>query len=259
MRLSSKSIIKNKRLSDGEVLNLDLFNEVAVTKEILDPYLDGSSEVDRHIIVETEDVTESEADVDPESLYQEAQKKAALLIKAAQEDALKIEREAFEKGYAEGLKKAQSEYEDKLQKDVSVFASGLVEVVEAREKTVLAAKSDLESFLLLAVEKICRKKVSEDKHLINRVLEEILPLLAGSEEIIIEVNPKDLEVVESQKATIMASALIVKEIRIVADEKVERGGCMIHSNLGSVDARVSTQLDAILNLMQEPEQGVKDE
>jgi flagellar assembly protein FliH len=37
----------------------------------------------------------------------------------------------------------------------------------------------------------------------------------------------------------------VKEIVIEADGKVERGGCIIESELGNIDARISTQFALI--------------
>jgi flagellar biosynthesis/type III secretory pathway protein FliH len=43
-------------------------------------------------------------------------------------------------------------------------------------------------------------------------------------------------------------------VRFVADDRVARGGCIIETELGVVDARLSTQLDAIERALRgEPE------
>jgi Flagellar biosynthesis/type III secretory pathway protein len=43
----------------------------------------------------------------------------------------------------------------------------------------------------------------------------------------------------------MSHADSVREIVIESDNKVERGGCIIESDLGNIDARLSTQFELI--------------
>jgi flagellar biosynthesis/type III secretory pathway protein FliH len=50
---------------------------------------------------------------------------------------------------------------------------------------------------------------------------------------------------ERGKQRLLDRCRAAQAVRFVGDERVTRGGCIIETELGIVDARLSTQLDAI--------------
>jgi hypothetical protein len=63
--------------------------------------------------------------------------------------------------------------------------------------------------------------------------------------VIIKVNQSDVEQVKDFKEDIEDMLDGAKNLSIVADKKVEAGGCVIETKVGLVDAKVSTKVEAI--------------
>jgi flagellar assembly protein FliH len=62
-------------------------------------------------------------------------------------------------------------------------------------------------------------------------------VLASARRITLHLHPQDLPLV----ADAPPEPLPAREVRLVADETIERGGCRVESDLGAVDARISTR------------------
>lgn len=240
MRSSSKRIIKNKNLAPGEVVRLDTINEIAVTS--ITPANLAEVELEAPKKTEAEDV----AEITAIEITQEAQKQAALLVKSARDEANNIKEQAYETGYQEGLAKAQSYYEKELQMSMRVFGKALDDLATTRKNVVAKAENDLARLLILIVNKVLRREIAKDNELVLRVIKDTLPLIAETETLTLEVNPEDFQIVAANKKTIASFCPNVREIRVIASETVERGGLAIQSSLGNIDARVSIQMEAIL-------------
>jgi flagellar assembly protein FliH len=63
--------------------------------------------------------------------------------------------------------------------------------------------------------------------------------------VVVRVHPQDFEAVTRDRMRLSARVANGVEVRIAADPGVERNGCLVDSPLGRLDARLSTQLDAL--------------
>ena len=68
---------------------------------------------------------------------------------------------------------------------------------------------------------------------------------AIGQKIMILVNPKDLEEVKKNQVNLMQALDASKTLQIRADEKVAPHGCLIETEIGTIDAQLATQLAAI--------------
>ncbi|MEK7375983.1 MAG: FliH/SctL family protein, partial [Candidatus Margulisiibacteriota bacterium] len=75
------------------------------------------------------------------------------------------------------------------------------------------------------------------------------------ENIIIKVNREDAEQLKQNKEKIAGLVDGVKNLSIIEDSQIEPGGCIIETNLGYVDARISTKLSLIEQQMKRVETG----
>ncbi len=240
MKSSSKRIIKNKNLAAGEVIKIDTTNEIAVTSDTWENLAEVKLE-EPEITTEEEIIEKTDKE-----LLNEARIQAALLVKAARDDAEQIKEQAFETGYQEGLAKAQRYYEEKLQISVKAFGKALNDLALTRENVVKKAENDLIELLTLIVNRVLRREIAKDNELILRVLKETLPLVAETETLVLEVSPQDFELVEANKTTMASFCPNVREIKVIASDTIETGGLLIQSSLGNVEARISTQIEVIL-------------
>jgi flagellar assembly protein FliH len=65
------------------------------------------------------------------------------------------------------------------------------------------------------------------------------------EEVTIKVNQGDYDYVKERKDIFARLIEGLKTLDILVDPGVERGGCIIETNLGNVDSRISTQIHTL--------------
>ncbi|HVP37078.1 MAG TPA: FliH/SctL family protein, partial [Terriglobales bacterium] len=92
--------------------------------------------------------------------------------------------------------------------------------------------------------KIIQQKIEKDEKVILRNLKHALKHLLDKGKIIVRLNPADLEIIGKQSKE-LKTAEGLKELILEEDSNVTRGGCLIHSDLGHIDARIETQLEII--------------
>jgi flagellar assembly protein FliH len=165
--------------------------------------------------------------------------------KEAEKEAESIKKNAFIKGYQEGMSKAVSEGKADISNAVNSFFC-LTSKLTAYKKTL---EEEAEGQLLkLAVEianKIILTQLKEDDEIILRIVKKALKNLIDRESLTIKLHPDDIEVIKREKVKLMQEIDGIKKIIIIEDENVLRGGCYIETEYSEVDARIDKQLETI--------------
>jgi flagellar assembly protein FliH len=68
-----------------------------------------------------------------------------------------------------------------------------------------------------------------------------LARLSGREKVTVRVNPGDLATMREHREAFQNTA-DVESLRIVEDQRVDRGGVVIETESGTIDAKIGTQL-----------------
>jgi flagellar biosynthesis/type III secretory pathway protein FliH len=100
-------------------------------------------------------------------------------------------------------------------------------------------ETDALRFALAVAERIVKREVRIDKEVVVRQIREAVKRVVGIDSIKIRVNPEEESVARQHRSAILGS---LREVLIEADATIERGGCIIESTAGNVDARLETQL-----------------
>lgn len=91
---------------------------------------------------------------------------------------------------------------------------------------------------LLLARQVVRSELKTNPELVAKVAAEAVnAVLMSARHLTLQVHPLDLPLVEQGAA----EALAARDARLVANEKVERGGCLVQSDLGGIDARIATR------------------
>lgn len=156
-----------------------------------------------------------------------------------------VEKEAYERGFAAG-EKAGFEFG---RKKAEVTFSGLARILEDlatfKESLYRPCEQEMAALSLAIAKKVIRKNIESDQNLIIDCLKIALKSVVAGSEIVIKVNPKDLEAVQQNKAELTNYTEGVKGLRIEADESVMKGGCRVDTNFGEIDATISSALAEI--------------
>jgi type III secretion protein L len=166
-----------------------------------------------------------------------AQKEAAQILEEAEEFAAEIRREALTE--AENLK--TEAYREGTENALTEFERHLLETREIRERVWRETEKDLLRLAVRLAEKIVGREINKDDKTIVDIISTALQNARQQEKLTVRVNPKDLPTVE-REAEKFALGGRVQFIDFVADPRVASSGCLIESEVGTIDARLETQL-----------------
>ncbi|MBN1758133.1 MAG: hypothetical protein JW863_07445 [Chitinispirillaceae bacterium] len=176
------------------------------------------------------------------------QKKAAAA--AIQEAYAKGRREGEDKGRAEAVAATTETCEkkiDELQQRIGDLLSGF-EV--AKREAVLNAEHLLLRLCLAVSGKVIGREVATDPELILGVIKYSLAYIGHREKMTLRVAPDDLETVSQRKDFWLPVGERLEDLSIVTDERIDRGGCIIESNSGLVDARMGVQFSELSDIVE---------
>lgn len=149
-----------------------------------------------------------------------------------------VEAEARAHGYAAGLEEGRQRVEQACR--------ALQEVVEglAREREALMASVEQRAceLALMIAEKILATSLEVDRELVRSVVAGALRRVVECDRVVVAVNPDDLDVVREAGQDLAGRLGGPSRVEVVADRRVERGGCVVRTAVGEIDARASEQL-----------------
>jgi type III secretion protein L len=166
--------------------------------------------------------------------------KARDIVQTARQKAAEIEKQAEEKyeerlkeGYEDGIEQGKMEHAEKMME--TVLAS--IEFVENIERTVA-------SVVTQSVKKIIGDL--DDDERIVRVVHTALNTVRGQQKVTVRVAVADEPAVSKALEAMMNGNYVT----VAADSRMERGRCILESDLGVVDASLQTQLAALEHSIQ---------
>lgn len=167
---------------------------------------------------------------------------AGALLDAARERAAEMEREAQaayerrrEEGYRDGQEEGRLEHAEKVLE--TVLSS--VEYIEGIESTLVRVVTE-------AIRKVIGE-VDENERIV-RIVRNALTTVRNQQRVLIRVAPGDEKAVREALAAMLAAVPgSTSFVDVVADARLERGACLLESELGVVDASLETQLKAFEN------------
>jgi flagellar assembly protein FliH len=167
--------------------------------------------------------------------------------KEAQRIMAQAEAEGRERGYAAGLEEGRLALEQARQALEAAAGS----VLAAREAFVEQAEARAVELAFLLAEKIVATSLGVRPELVLDVVRGTLRRAAERDHVVIEVNPTDLELVRAEAAEVAAQLGGVRQLEVVAEQRVGPGGCVVRTAEGEIDARIETQLERAEELLRD--------
>lgn len=190
---------------------------------------------------EEKDTGEETLEVEASQILAEAEHQAQQIIANARNAALQIENQAREAGLSE----ARSIIEKQLQLEVADLRSQLVRSLDELEQLYAVIATRVEKDLVrLAIEiarKIVNRTVTTDPDVTITLARVALERLHPRAVATVRINPEDFDWVSEHKQQLGNYCTI----ELVADPSIARGGCLVQSEHGDVDARIDQQFAAV--------------
>jgi flagellar assembly protein FliH len=169
------------------------------------------------------------------------------------------QKESYDKGYAQAMKDCEEQYAGRLQEECRRLMKPQIEemhaVVAAIQKAWKQFGASVENVVitlsLAAAERVVKKEVQNDDRIILNQIREGLKRISGAEHLKLRLHPDDEKIVRASRTELLAHVDSVRDIVVEPDESVSRGGCILESESGSVDATVETQTKKMAELLTE--------
>lgn len=176
-----------------------------------------------------------------EEMVSYANSEAEEIIRKAMEEAESIKEHARESGIEEAKRLAEEGASGKVKEALET----LNEAVAERRKIIKDAENEILRLSLKVAEQIVRSEVSLHRDVTLNIVSDAISRVSDREQVIIRVNREDLDSIKQYKDRIGNVVDGIKSLSVIEDSSVDPGGCVIETNLGYVDARISTKIAAI--------------
>ncbi len=174
---------------------------------------------------------------------EEAATQAQALVVAAEREAEQIREQAraaaLEEGYAAGRADALRELAPSAEALAAALASARAREVDAAERI----ERDAVGLAISIAQKVVAGAIAVEPERVLDVIRGALRAIVERESVVLQVNPADLELVRDSLAEVAASLGGIDHLEVQGERRVERGGALLRTSVGEVDARVQTKLE----------------
>lgn len=186
------------------------------------------------------------------ALIDRAEEKAKELLADAHERARTLIEDAVVKGdelmesvrgraHTEGYAAATAEA-DREMNEMMATMRNLVEMARAeRHKLIETAEPELVRLAMGIAERVLHQQIALDRGVVVEMAKVAIARLVERESVTVRINPGDLERMRQHRDEFLNSGEI-KHLRFVEDQRVDRGGVLVETDGGTIDARLGTQI-----------------
>jgi flagellar assembly protein FliH len=157
------------------------------------------------------------------------------------------ERRGFEDGLARGMAEARARLEDALQ----VITAAEQAVADLRDSYLAEAETAAVDLAFRIAEKVIGAAVAADPNVVLEVVSGALLRTTDRDHLVLEVNPRDFELVRDAASELAARLGGIRRMEVVSERRVEPGGCVVRTVEGEIDARISAQLERVRQILAE--------
>lgn len=175
----------------------------------------------------------------------EAQSQAEAILEEAKRDAEAIREEVgrilarAEKEYEEEKKRG---YEEGHQEGLAQATEIIVRAESEREKIISQSEPEIVTLIQAITEKVIGREV--EKGAIVSVVKKALSQIIGNK-VTIRVSPADFRFLKEKEKELTVELDHSRSLSFREDPTIVAGGCVIDSELGTIDAQLPQQLKAI--------------
>ncbi len=173
------------------------------------------------------------------------------MLAEARGRAKKIEDEAEKRGYGEGFKKGREDAAREVASIVESMKKTIESLTETRTEFFAKAEKEMVDLVTVVSSEIVLREIKKDENIIADVLRKAVEEIHIQQKIKVRVNPTDLENVRNMEEKLLEEVESIKGVEFAADRKITQGGCVIETNIGTLDATLENRLMAVHRSLRE--------
>ena len=198
---------------------------------------------------QTDDAQIIKADAENEAfqIIQKAKQEAEQIIAEAQtqRDRLQLEAKSqgFEQGHSEGYEKGAAEVNRLIERMHKILEA----VMQRREEILKDTESQIVELVILMARKVIKILSENQKNVVMANVVAALKKVRTRGAVTLRVNLEDVKLTTANISEFIKHIENVEGITVLEDSSVEKGGCIVETDFGAIDARISSQLTELEN------------
>ena len=192
-------------------------------------------------------VIKADAENEAAAIIEKAKAEAAQIVAEAQAQHDKIVSEArnegFEQGHQEGYEKGAAEVDRLIERMHKILEA----VMQRREEILQDTESQIVELVILMARKVIKILSENQKNVIMANTVAALRKVKTRGNVTLRVNIEDVKLTTAHADEFIQHVENVQGITVQEDSAVEKGGCIVETDFGAIDARISSQLTELEN------------
>lgn len=158
---------------------------------------------------------------------------------------------AYDKGFEDGQQITQMALTEEFRK-MEAWVKRIDEVISNLQQEfslrIRSLKDIIVPIALKISEHIIKSELKTNPAIVEKQVEKSLEVIDNEKVFELRLNPSDVEILKSV-GSILLSDPKLEGVEIVPDPSVEPGGCILETEVGRIDATISSQLKKVSNTL----------
>ncbi len=164
-----------------------------------------------------------------------AKAEAKLLVQEAEARVAELEKEAYDKGFAEGETEGRKVGEEALAGKIDQAAQIVVAVKAERQRICALYEKDIFALVIAMVEHLVNHEVSVNHRVIEKCLHKALGFVVDNSQVVARLHPEDFLRI---KDAVVEDPLFLdnaERLELMEDPAISQGGCLLETTFGQID------------------------
>lgn len=190
-------------------------------------------------------VIKSDAQAQADEIIANAKSEAEKIIQDARLEEQKIKNDAKQDGFKQGHDDGYSAGESEIERLVERLRKMVEALMLRREEILKETEQQIVELVILMTRKVVKIISETQKTAIMSNVLAALKKVKSRGNVILHVNLEDLKLASANADEFIKRVENIQGITVVEDSTVEKGGCVVETDFGAIDARISSQLSEL--------------
>ncbi len=185
------------------------------------------------------------AEDDKNRTIQESQIQAERTVTDAQDKADEVSRTAYKEGLEKGREEGWTAGQDEIARLNEQLHKVISSAIEKRTEIIEETETQIINMVIQIAKKVVKVISENQKNVVINNCIQALRKLKSRGDVVIRVNLEDVQLTSEHINDFMRMVENVRTITVMEDSSVDKGGCIIETDFGLIDARISSQFKEI--------------
>jgi len=153
------------------------------------------------------------------------------------------EKEAeYRRGYQDGETEGRKQEQERLNELKKNLAHIIQEVLDYKKELLKQAETTIVKMAFSFARNIIAREIQSNPEIVQNQVKKALEYVVGEGKLVFHVHPGDVHQFDPAEREKFIPEVYLNAVEVIPDESISRGGCLLTTNSGAVDATIEVQI-----------------